>query len=63
MKPAPLAIGALFLSTVGCAPSLQLESPADPPGLEREDEQSEQGTNVAPEPEPEGDEAESESFE
>jgi hypothetical protein len=65
MTHAPLAVCTLLLAAAGCAPSTQLESPADPPGIEKEDERAVANAEPEPEPEPEPELAEpdSESFE
>jgi hypothetical protein len=63
MRQARFPVGALLLAALGCAPSTQLESPADPPGIEKEDERSERAESE-PEADPELDvEPESESSE
>jgi hypothetical protein len=38
MKPAVGPLVLLALAALSCAPSMDIESPADPPGIEKEDE-------------------------
>jgi hypothetical protein len=40
MKLAGFLVFALGMTALGCAPSTEVESPADPPGIEKEDEKS-----------------------